>query len=265
MNHMQERQVFKGRFHGKVALILGGGSGIGRACAKRMLSEGAFVVVADRHEGRLNDLKVELAHLSQQLATIPTDAGNQTDVERAVESTIELHDRIDILVNAVGGSTLIENPTTAIGELRFDEWQRLIDFNLNTIFFSCNAVVPHMKMRRSGKIINVSSLAGRGISTETSAAYAAAKGGVNAFTRKLSLEVGAFGINVNATAPSLTLTERILAKWDARPENERRAILDSIPLGRVPYAEDQAGVICFLASSDADFISGAVLDVAGGQ
>lgn len=265
MSKREEFQVFEGRFRDKNVLILGAGSGIGRACAERMLKEGASVVAADRDKDRLDDLEQGSLQWSTRLTTIQTDAGTPEDVEKAVCAALALRDRIDVLVNAVGGSTLIEDPTTAIGDLRFDEWQRLIDFNLNTVFFSCSAVVPHMKRRRAGKIVNVSSLAGRGISTETSAAYAAAKGGVNAFTRKLSLELGPFGINVNAIAPSLTLTERILAKWTARAESERTAVLKSIPLGRVPYAEDQASVICFLASRDADFISGAVIDVAGGQ
>ena len=109
---------------------------------------------------------------------------------------------IDILVNAVGGSTIIEKPGATVDELTFDEWQRLIQFNLNGTFLFCHAVTPVMKRRRHGKIVNLASIAGRGLSVTSSSAYSAAKGGIIAFTRKLSFELGPFGINVNAIAPS---------------------------------------------------------------
>ena len=118
-----------------------------------------------------------------------------------------------------------------------------------------------MKRQRSGKIVNISSIAGRGLSASSSSAYAAAKGGIIAFTRKLSLEVGSFGITVNAIAPSLTLTERLRVR---RTAEQVAAEAARTPLGRVAVAEDQARVICFLASSDADFVTGVTIDVTGG-
>jgi len=230
-----------------------------------MLEEGANVVVADCNSDRLGEFARKPTVSGRTICATKIDAQRQEEVEKAVQIALERHGAIDILVNAIGGSTMINNPTAAIGDLLFSEWQKLIGFNLDPMFFSCTAVVPHMKHKKSGKIVNVSSLAGRGISTETSAAYAAAKGGVNSFTRKLSLELAPHGINVNAIAPSLTLTERIQDNWNVRPNLEKESILKAIPLRRVPYAKDQAAVICFLASADADFISGAVIDVAGGQ
>ena len=122
-----------------------------------------------------------------------------------------------------------------------------------------------MKRRRAGKIVNVSSIAGRGLSLVSSSAYAAAKGGIIALTRKLSFELGPFGITCNAIAPGVTLTERVAPIWDAKTDAQREQVLANIPLGRMPRAEDQARVVAFLASRDADFVNGTTIDVAGGQ
>jgi NAD(P)-dependent dehydrogenase (short-subunit alcohol dehydrogenase family) len=170
----------------------------------------------------------------------------------------------DILVNAVGGSTVIAKPAADVDELSLDDWHRIIQFNLDGTFLFCNIVVPLMKQRRSGKIVNLASIAGRGLSVSSSSAYAAAKGGIIAFTRKLSFELGPFGINVNAIAPSLTLTERIRPHWNQRSPEARAMEIGRTPLRRVAEASDQAKVICFLASADADFVTGLTIDVTGG-
>jgi NAD(P)-dependent dehydrogenase (short-subunit alcohol dehydrogenase family) len=112
--------------------------------------------------------------------------------------------------------------------------------------------------------VNLSSIAGRGLSASSSSAYAAAKGGIIAFTRKLAHELGPFGITVNAIAPSLTLTERIRPRWEQRTADEQAQEVARTPLRRVAEAKDQARVICFLASSDADFVTGVTIDVTGG-
>jgi NAD(P)-dependent dehydrogenase (short-subunit alcohol dehydrogenase family) len=168
------------------------------------------------------------------------------------------------LVNAVGGSTIIAKPAATVDELSLDDWQRIIAFNLQGTFLFCHTVVPVMKQQKSGKIINLASIAGRGLSVTSSSAYSAAKGGIIAFTRKLSFELGPFGINVNAIAPSLTLTERIRPHWNQRPPDAQAAEIARTPLRRVAEAADQAKVICFLASSDADFVTGLTIDVTGG-
>ncbi len=172
--------------------------------------------------------------------------------------------RIDILVNAVGGSTIIARSAATVDELSLADWQRLITFNLDGTFLFCHAVAPLMKHQRSGKIVNLSSIAGRGLSASSSSAYAAAKGGIIAFTRKLAHELGPFGITVNAIAPSLTLTERIRPRWEQRTADEQAQEVARTPLRRVAEAKDQARVICFLASSDADFVTGVTIDVTGG-
>jgi NAD(P)-dependent dehydrogenase (short-subunit alcohol dehydrogenase family) len=186
-------------------------------------------------------------------------------VTRVVQQTVDAHGRIDILVNAVGGSTIIAKSGATVDELTLDEWQRLLDFNLTGTFLFCNTVIPVMKRQRHGKIVNISSIAGRGLSESSSSAYAAAKGGIIAFTRKLSLELGPFGITCNAIAPSRTLSERIHARWEQLSEAEQQAALARTPLRRLAQPEDQARVICFLASTDADFVTGVTIDVTGGQ
>src|SRR5262249_21463202 len=129
----------------------------------------------------------------------------------------------------------------------------------------CDAVVPDMKRHARGKIVTISSIAGRGLSASSSAAYATAKGGIIALTRKLSLELGPHGINVNAIAPSLTLSPRLRPRWDGMSPIEQKAQVERLPLRRIAEPEDQARVICFLASSDADFVTGLTIDVTGGQ
>ena len=122
-----------------------------------------------------------------------------------------------------------------------------------------------MKAQTSGKIVNLSSIAGRGLSVSSSSAYAAAKGGIIAFTRKLAFELGPYGININAIAPSRTLTERIRPRWNQSSPEDQQAEIERTPLRRVAEATDQAKVICFLASNDADFVTGVTIDVTGGN
>ena len=192
------------------------------------------------------------------------DALDAAQVEDAVAGIVRDVGRIDILVNAVGGSTIIPRPAATIDELSLADWQRLIAFNLDGTFLFSHAVAAVMKRQGGGKIVNLSSVAGRGISASSSSAYAAAKGGIIAFTRKLAQELGPFGITVNAIAPSMTLTERIRPHWERRTPEQQAQEIARTPLRRVAEARDQARVICFLASSDADFVTGVTIDVTGG-
>jgi NAD(P)-dependent dehydrogenase (short-subunit alcohol dehydrogenase family) len=121
-----------------------------------------------------------------------------------------------------------------------------------------------MRRQQRGKIVNLASIAGRGLSEASSSAYATAKGGIVAYTRKLSIELGPHGINVNAIAPATTLTERIRPRWEQQPPEVRAQEVERTPLRRMGVAADQAKVICFLASSDADFVTGLTIDVTGG-
>jgi len=252
------------RFTDQVALITAAGSGIGRATAEIMAREGARVVAVDTDAARLDSLMAAIGAAGGQAEGRLADALDPAQVEAVVTETARSFGAIDILVNAVGGSTIIHRPAAKIEELSLSDWQRLIEFNLQGTFLFCHAVVPLMKRRRQGKIVNLASIAGRGRSSASSAAYAAAKGGIIALTKKLSAELGPHGITVNAIAPSLTLTERIRPHWNQRAPEDRAAEIARTPLRRVAEAADQARVICFLASADADFVTGVTIDVTGG-
>jgi NAD(P)-dependent dehydrogenase (short-subunit alcohol dehydrogenase family) len=247
------------RFNDKIAVITAAASGIGRATAGIMGREGAVVICVDNHPGRLDTAVTELGAHGRLC-----DALDQGQVDAVVDGVVREFGRIDILVNAVGGSTIISQPSATVEEHSLDDWQRVIRFNLDGTFLFTHAVVPVMKRQKFGKIVNLASIAGRGMSLSSGAAYAAAKGGIIAFTRKLSFELGPFGININAIAPSLTLTERITPHWNQRSPEAQAAQIESTPLRRVAKASDQANVICFLASSDADFVTGLTIDVTGG-
>jgi NAD(P)-dependent dehydrogenase (short-subunit alcohol dehydrogenase family) len=185
-------------------------------------------------------------------------------VQSVVADAVKRFGRIDILVNAVGGSTIIAKPAATTEELTLAEWTALIHFNLTATYLFTHAVIPVMKRQKSGKIVNLASIAGRGKSSASSSAYATAKGGIIALTTKLASELGPYGINVNAIAPATTLTERIRPRWEQRPPEERQADIDKTPLRRMGEAVDQANVICFLASAHADFVTGLTIDVTGG-
>ena len=256
------------RFTNKVAVITAAANGIGRATAQIMVREGATVIVVDNHRARLDEAVPALGKIADKgpgrVEGKLVDALDAAAVDRLVADVARDHGRIDILVNAVGGSTVIDNPQATTEQLTFADWQKLIAFNLDGTFLFTHAVIPVMKRQRSGKIVNLASIAGRGLSVSSSSAYAAAKGGIIAFTRKLAHELGPEGINVNAIAPSVTLTERIRPHWEKRSQASQAEEIERTPLRRVAEAVDQANVICFLASADADFVTGLTIDVTGG-
>ena len=252
------------RFADQVALITAAASGIGRATAEIIGAEGGVVIGVDTDQSRLETAMAAIRDAGGRAHARRADALDPAQVSEVVDGVIRDHGRIDILVNAVGGSTIIPRPAAAVDELTLAEWQRLIGFNLDGTFLCCHAVAPVMKRQRSGKIVNISSIAGRGLSPSSSSAYAAAKGGIIAFTRKLAHELGPFGVTVNAIAPSLTLTERIRPRWEQRTAEEQAQEITRTPLRRIAEARDQARVICFLASRDADFVTGVTIDVTGG-
>jgi NAD(P)-dependent dehydrogenase (short-subunit alcohol dehydrogenase family) len=252
------------RYKDKVALVTAAANGIGRATCDIIAREGGIVVAVDNHQERLDAAVDAMTKAGGRAHGRLCDALDQSQVDAVVAGGAREFGRIDVLVNAVGGSTIIPRPAAKVDELTLDEWQRLITFNLNGTFLFLHAVVPVMKAQKSGKIVNLASIAGRGLSSSSSIAYCAAKGGIIALTRKLSLELGEFNINVNAIAPSLTLTERIRPHWNQRSPEAQSAEIERTPLKRVAEAPDQAKVICFLASSDADFVTGLTIDVTGG-
>ena len=256
--------ISRRRFEGKVVLVTAAASGIGRATAEIVGSEGGSVVAIDVNDKRLEVLVSDISRGGGKAVSYNTNALDRDAVNKTVSGVIDKQGRIDVLVNAVGGSTIISNPAARTDELSLEDWQAITAFNLDGMFLFCHAVIPVMKDQGGGKIVNLASIAGRGFSDASSSAYAAAKGGVIAFTKKAGRELGQFGITVNAIAPNMTLTERIRPRWEQRSPDEQARTMEGVPLGRMAEAVDQAKVICFLASNDADYVTGQTIDVSGG-
>lgn len=255
------------RFSSKVSIITGAASGIGRETAVLFAREGASVVAVDVDADALDSLAREIAAAGGVCAPVAADVLHPGPVDEMVSGAIARFGRVDVLVNGVGGSTVLARPDAPVDEISPEEWERVLGFNLRGTFLCIRAVVPHMKRQRAGAIVNLSSIVARGgpAARRTNAPYVVAKAGVEALTRKLALELGPFGIRCNAAAPGVTLTPRMRSLLARRSEAEVGAMIDAVPLRRLAVPGDLAGVVAFLASDDAGFVSGQTLEVTGGQ
>ena len=253
------------RFNGKVAVITGGANGIGQATALILAGEGAKVAIVDIESTLLQRVLETIRAQGGEAIAVEADVLSEAAVAAMVRQVLDRFQRIDILVNVVGGSTTMANRNTPVEQMTLEAWEHTLSFNLRGTFLCTNAVIEPMKRQGYGRIVNLSSIVGRGDTRISNAAYATAKAGIRAFTRKLAIELGPFGITCNATAPSITLTERIRQLIAKRPATDPQIGLSDIPLGRMATAEDQAKVIAFLASDDAAFVSGQTIEVTGGQ
>ena len=252
------------RFQNKVALVTASASGIGKATAEILAREGAHLVAADLNPDSLSDLSKSIKAEGGIITTNEVNVLEEEPVKNLVDSVIANLGKIDILVNAVGGSTIIQNSSASVDNLAFDDWNKVLDFNLRGTFLCTHEVIKHMKRQGNGKIVNISSDAAHSLG-EPSSAYVAAKAGIMAFTKKVAKESGPYGVTCNAIAPGMTLSERIQPRWEGRSEEQRKIIIDQIPLGRLSKPEDQAKVIAFLASEDANYVTGVTIDTSGGK
>jgi NAD(P)-dependent dehydrogenase (short-subunit alcohol dehydrogenase family) len=248
------------RFAGRVAVVTGSSDGIGLATAVLLAAEGAQVVLNARGAERLDSARREVAARGVPPLVIAADVSRPDAVRMLVAETVERFRRIDVLVNNAGGGTAVRDLEGVTDE----EWARVVDGNLTSAFLCCRAVAPIMKAHRFGRIVNVASLAGRNVSKLSGPPYTAAKAGMLGLTRHLAQDLGPSGITVNAVAPGVVMVPRVRAKWDARSEEDRRRIVEGIPLGRVADPDDVAPVIAFLASDDARYVTGVTVDVNGG-
>jgi NAD(P)-dependent dehydrogenase (short-subunit alcohol dehydrogenase family) len=252
------------RLTGKVAIITGSGGGLGRVIALTMAEEGAKIVLCDVDKGALEKTAERVRGLGQDVLSVPTDVTNAAQVEHLVQKTVEAFGRVDILVNNAGGGLHTPHQIEQVEE---EHWDRVVDVNLKGAFLCCRAVLAQMRRQGpGGKIVNLSALAGRSYATLGGAQYASAKAGLGGLTRQLAHEVGPDGINVNAVAPTVMLTgDRVKSLWESKTEEERRRVLESIPLRRLADPKEIARVVVFLASDDASYVTGVTLDVNGGR
>lgn len=242
------------RFLDQVVIVTGAAQGIGREIACAFAREGAYVAALDIDQGGLESLAAETG--GDRMMAIVADVTQSNDLTRAVDSVLTRWKRVDVLVNNAGGFKALRR-TEDIPE---DEWDWILRFNLTSAFLLSKAVLPTMRQRRYGRIVNVSSFVRGGVVTVTSH-YAAAKAGVLGFTRHLAREAGPEGITVNAVAPGVVSTERYRS---IRSPAEIARTVETIPVRRLGESSDVANSVLFLASAEAAYVTGATLDVNGG-
>jgi NAD(P)-dependent dehydrogenase (short-subunit alcohol dehydrogenase family) len=252
------------RFDKKVAIVTAAANGIGKAASKIFAKEGARLVAVDINSQGLEELTKEIEDEGGTIIPVEVNVLENQPVNELAEFVISRFNKIDILVNAVGGSTIIPNSTSTVDNLSLDDWDKIIQFNLKGTFLCTSVIIKQMKKQGHGKIVNISSDAAHSMG-DPSSAYVAAKAGVMAFTKKIAREAGPYGVNCNAIAPSVTLSERVGPRWKQRSEKNKEQILQEIPLRRVSLPEDQAKVIAFLASEDSDYVTGVTIDTSGGR
>ncbi len=245
------------RFEGRVVLVTGGGSGIGRAACLLFAREGAEVAVADRMQDAGRETE---ALLEGRGFFVPMDVGDPAAVEAGVAAAEGRRGRIDVLFNDAGVE--LSRP---LHETAAEEWDGVFAVNLRGMFLVCRRALPGMMSRRSGAIVNVSSISGL-LGWPSSAAYCASKGGVIQLTRQMAVDYAPYGIRVNCICPGTTLTPMIqrLFAQEADEAAARARVAAMHPLGRFARPEEIAEAVLFLASEEASFITGAALPVDGG-
>ncbi len=239
----------------RVAIVTGAARGIGRAIALTFIREGARVGLVDVDKEALEKVKEEIESRKGEALAIPCDITQSPQVREMVDRVQKTFGRVDILVNNAG---IIRRGT--IETVTEEDWDRVIEVNLKGTFNCSKAVVGIMKQQGYGKIVNVSSIAGKMGDITSAPGYGPSKAGIDALTKTLARQLAPYGINVNGVAPHAIETE-MSAQWS---EERRKEIIASIPLGRLGRPEDVAEAVLFLVSDEASFITGEILDVNGG-
>lgn len=241
----------------RTALVTGAAHGMGRAIAMALAQEGADVAVNDLDLKQAHRAAVDIARRGGRSLAVAGNVANPDDVDNIVRQTLAKFGHIDILVNNAG----ILYPTRIL-DINFDEWRRVMEVNVNGVFLVTKAVLPIMIKRRYGRIINMSSSAGRSVSTIGGAHYTASKAAVLGFTRAVAKEVGRFRITSNALCPGLIDTQ-MTRKTISNKELARYC--KAYPISRAGTSDEVARLTVFLASDDAAYITGAALDINGGD
>ena len=242
---------------GRVAIVTGAGAGIGAGIAATLAEAGAAVAVADVDgEGAASTAKA-IEKRGGRAITVTADVSDAREIDAMVRQTVTDLGGIDILVNNAGIAT-----TELVEDLDEEKWRGVLDVNLTGPFLCCKAVLPHMRRKGWGRIVNVASVAAKRISFTGEASYTASKAGLLGFTRHLAYEVAPHGINVNAICPGPTMTPMYERNADEQTRRERIAL---VPKGRWLTPEDHGRVTVFLCSEAADALCGLAIDVDGGS
>jgi NAD(P)-dependent dehydrogenase (short-subunit alcohol dehydrogenase family) len=245
------------RFAGKVAIVTGAGRGMGRATAHTLARDGAAVVVNDVRREWAGAVVQEIEASGGKALADFADVSDESQVQTMVAAAVERFGTVDLLVNNAG----ILLATSPLENISLAEWERMMAVNLTGVFLCTRAVLPLLKAKRSGKIVNVSSTAGRSTSTFGGAHYTTAKAAILGLTRHTAREAAPYNINVNAVAPGSMDTEMV--RELATPEHMEQ-VRQRIPLQRYGTAEDEARLVAFLCSEEASYITGATIDINGG-
>lgn len=249
-----------GRLEGRVAFVTGAGRGIGAATALRMAEEGARVALADVDSEGCKQVTAEIDRLGSEGLVLSCDVTNSGVVQDAVDKTASHFGRLDILVNNAG--VLRDNLIFKMSE---EDWDTVMNVHLKGAFFCSRAAQKYMVQQGYGRIVSLSSVSALG--NRGQANYSTAKAGLQGFTRTLAIELGKFGITVNAVAPGFIDTEMTRSTARRQGLDPDQVIAEGakrIPVGRVGQPRDIANVICFLCSDEASFVSGQIIYVAGG-
>tara|TARA_A100001037_G_scaffold249976_1_gene232860 strand:+ start:595 stop:1359 length:765 start_codon:yes stop_codon:yes gene_type:complete len=253
-----------GRIQGKVAVVTGAAHGLGRAIALRLAEEGAKLALADLDEEALQTVVRTIESMGGSASAAIGDVTEEENARALIDSAIETHGGLDILVNNLGGSR-----NTKIWETSLEDWDYVIRLNLRGTFLCTRFAAPHMMRQRRGKIICLSSGAREGTPWtayyQGGAAYSTTKAGVHGFMRDVALELAEYNINVNAVAPGPIDTERAGASLRKLNETVELSPNKMTPLGRLGLPREVADAVLFLASEESDYVSGHTLAVAGGR
>lgn len=246
-----------GNLEGKVAIVTGAGGGMGHAIAYAMAKNGASVVLNDLKEGAVKETAKTMSHFNGAAVLDVGDVSNHEYVEEMISRTLKRFETVDILVNNAG----VLRPTLFV-DITEDEWDFVVTGNLKTTFLCSKSVIPIMRNNQWGRIINISSSAGKNISTMGGAHYTAAKAAVLGLTRHMAKEVAQFGITVNAICPGLIDTEMV--KTTITPQQTLK-YAESFPIQRLGRPKEVADLVNFISSEEAAYITGASIDINGGD
>jgi 3-oxoacyl-[acyl-carrier protein] reductase len=251
------------RVANKIALVTGAAGGLGRAIALRLSEEGASLVLADIDAAGLGETERQIKANGRPVMAIAADVTEEAPVKALFAATFKAHGRLDILVNDVGGGT-----SGHIWEVKVEDWDFILRLNLRSAFLCTREAAAHMRERRYGRIINLSSGAREGTPWTAyyvgNSAYSAAKAGIHGFTRGVDLELAEYGVTVNAVAPGPIETEKTAPSF-RKLEALEYGPVRATPLRRIGVPADIANAVLYLASDEANYITGTTLAVAGGR